>query len=166
MSKMKDKVRSSCDNKIHVFSTYFLIRDNRLLEISDFNLEDNFSDCYYVRKLGSNIHPEIYVDIKSNNKWIEKDKYIGDYNDFMEFIYKNNNALICIRGFSRALMFRFIRLFNELMDCEIKVVRFNRNINEKHYDSCRLEKEDRMNRIQERVDANNIKIKSKIIKKK
>lgn len=161
---MKDKVRSSCDNKIHVFSTYFLIRDNRLLEISDFNLEDSFSDCYYVKKLGSNIYPKIYVDVKRDNRWVEKEKYIGDYNDFIDFIYNNNNSLICIRGFSRALMFRFVRLFNELTDCEIKVVRFNRNINEKSYESCMLEKEDRINRIQTRVDNNKIKCK-KINKK-
>ena len=71
------------------FSTYFIIKDNIVLSTINFNFDEKLNNCFYVRKLGSNIHPKFYLDIKENNKWIIKNKYIGDYISFMNFVMEN-----------------------------------------------------------------------------
>ena len=149
---MNDKVINTYDNKEYGFSTYFLIRDGRLLEISNFNFEEGLRDCFYVKKLGSNIYPKIFLDIKKDNKWTIKNYYIGDYKDFMEFVFINSNSFICIRGFSKAGISRFIRMLNEFYGIDIKIVRFNRKITEAQYERHLLEKEEKMLRIQERIE--------------
>lgn len=149
---MKDEVINTNDGKKYTFSTYFVINNLRLFSVDNFNFEENLSNCFYVKKLGSNIYPKIYVDIKVNNKWVIQDQIIGDYNAFMRFILQNRDSVICIRGFSRANMYRFVRIFNELSETNIKIVKFNKEITKAQYERHLLKKEEKMVKIKKRLE--------------
>ena len=78
------------------FSTYFIIKDYVVLSTKNFTFEEKLTDCYYVRKLGSNAHPKFYVDIKKDNNWIVRNSYIGGYISFMDFVLekcKQNSSI-------------------------------------------------------------------------
>ncbi len=107
-----------------IFSTYFIINNNFLFSTENFNIEKNFENCFYVKKMGSNVHPKIYFDEKKNNKWIRNNKFIGDYYSLMDFIDNNKSSIICIRGFSRAVMGRFISVLNKLKGTNIRPIKF------------------------------------------
>ena len=101
------------------FSTYFIIKDYVVLSTKNFTFEEKLTDCYYVRKLGSNAHPKFYVDIKKDNNWIVRNSYIGDYISFMDFVLEHKNSFICIRGFSKAYIGHFISNINKLVECNL-----------------------------------------------
>lgn len=128
------------------FSTYFIIKDYIVLSTKNFNYEEKLTDCYYVRKLGSNTHPKYYVDIKKDNNWVARNSYIGDNTSFVDFILEHKNSFICIRGFSKAYMGHFINHINTIVKCNLS----NKNryviIDEKFLKNKykTLEKEDRL----------------------
>mgnify|MGYP003304073925 CR=1 FL=1 len=64
---MKEKVLNTFDGKQYTFSTYFIINSSKLFSTDNFHFEYNLKNCYYVKKLGSNIHPKIYLDTKADN---------------------------------------------------------------------------------------------------
>lgn len=113
------------DNKKYNFSNYFVIKDEQLFSTKNFNFEDNLQNCFYIKKLGSNTHPKIYLDIKQSGSWIVLDKYIGDYKDAVELISNYRNQFICIRGFSRASICQLIRMCNELKETNIMPIKHN-----------------------------------------
>ncbi len=150
---MKEKVLNTYDGKEYIFSTYFIINNSRLFSTNNFNFEDNLKNCFYIKKFGSNIHPKIYLDIKENNKWISKNKFIGDYNSLMNFIYENQNAFICIRGFSRASIGQFIRILNETKGISIRPVKFKNKLVEAQYERHILKKEQRIESLKEKLET-------------
>lgn len=149
---MKEKVLNACDGKQYTFSTYFIINSGILFSTDNFNFEDNLKNCYYVKKFGSNTHPKIYLDTKIDNEWISKNQFIGDYYSFIDFIAKNENSFICIRGFSRAGIGQIVRMVNELKGTNIKPVKFKNKIAEAQYERHLLKKEERIEELKERIE--------------
>ena len=112
INSMNEAIRDN-KGKTGYFSTYFIIYNDKFFSTNNFYFESNLKSCFYIKKLGSNVHPIILVDIKDNGKWIAKNKLIGDYYNFMDFIYEHLDCYICIRGFSHASMAEFIRFINK-----------------------------------------------------
>ena len=121
---MTKKIFNNFDGKKYQFTTYFIIKDSKLFSTMNFNFEDNLQNCFYIKRLGSMSNPKIYLDIKKDNEWISKNQFIGDYVSLMNFVAKNGNSFICIRGFSRSSISQFIRMVNELCGTNIKHVKF------------------------------------------
>jgi len=149
---MKEKVLNLYDGKHYKFSTYFIINSCKLFNTDNFNFEKNLKNCFYVKKLGSNSRPKIYLDIKQNNKWVIKNQFIGDYKAFIEFISQNKNSFICIRGFSRANMHHLIQMVNELKGTNIKVVRFKNKIEGIQYERHLATKEQRIEELNAKLE--------------
>lgn len=149
---MKDKVINTFDGKKYTFSTYFIINNGKLFSTTNFNFEDNLKNCFYIKKFGSNIHPKIYLDTKINNKWINKNQLIGDYNSLTEFIAKNQNNFICIRGFSYASIGQLIRMINESKGTNIRPVKFKSKISETQYERHLLTKEQRIENLDQKLE--------------
>ena len=78
---------------------------------------------------------------------INKNILIGDYNSLIDFIAENENALICIRGFSRASIGQLIRVINELKGTNIKPVKFKNKIAEAKYERHLATKEQRIDEL-------------------
>ena len=112
------------NGKKGIFSTYYVMNDNFLFSTKDFNIEDNFEECFYIIKLGSNVHPRIYYSEKKNNEWVKNKEFIGDFYSLMDFIVDNKSSIFCIRGFSRAVMGRFMLILNNLKGTNIQPIRF------------------------------------------
>ena len=121
---MKEEIITKHDGKKHTFSNYFVISGEKLFSINNFNFEDNLENCFYIKKLGSNTKPIIYLDTKVDGKWINQNQIIGNCDKLMDFIVANKNSYICIRWFSRAVIGQFIRMINELRETNIKQVEF------------------------------------------
>lgn len=134
---MNDIIKNS-NGKIGSFSTYFVIDNGIIFSTNDFNFESKLENCFYIKKLGSNIHPKIYISIKKNNNWIKKNIYIGNYDNLNEFIYNNFDSCFCIRGFSFSIMYQFIRLFNSNNDKIINyLTKSNINISYNSYNKIK-----------------------------
>ena len=139
--------------KKHTFSNYFVISGEKLFSINNFNFEDNLENCFYIKKLGSNHKPIIYLDTKVDGKWINRDQIIGNYDRLMDFIVANKNSYICIRGFSRAVIGQFIRMINELGGTNIKPVEFGNKLQEIKYERHLLTKEQRVQELTPKFDT-------------
>lgn len=147
---MKEKVLNTCDGKKYTFQTYFIINNNKLFSTNNFNFEDNFKNCFYIKKFGSNTNPKIYLDTKINNKWVNKNQLLGDYYSLIDFISKNNTAFICIRGFSKASICQIVRMANELKGTNIKSVKFKNRILEVKYERNLAKKEQQLEELKEK----------------
>lgn len=121
---MKEEIITKHDGKKHIFSNYFVISGKKLFSINNFDFGDNLENCFYIKNLGSNTKPIIYLDTKFDGNWINQNQIIGNYDKLMDFIVANKNSYICIRGFSRAVIGQFIRMINELRGTNIKPVEF------------------------------------------
>lgn len=150
---MKEKVLNTYDGKEYIFSTFFIINNGKLFSTNNFNFEDNLINCFYIKKFGSNVHPIIYLDTKVDNKWVNKNQVIGDYNALMDFVVANENSYICIRGFSRANIGHFIRMINELKGTNIKPVKFKSKLSEAQYERHILTKEQRIEDLNQKLDT-------------
>ena len=84
------KEKNDYDNKEYKFSKFYIINNNRLFVTSNFDFVDNLKKCYFIKKLGSNVYPKIYLEVKKEDKKIMN--FIGDYQSLMDFIveYQNN----------------------------------------------------------------------------
>ena len=121
---MMERIINNFDEKKYQFTTYFIIKDSKLFATTNLNFEDNLQNCFYIKRLGSMSNPKIYLDIKKDNEWISKNQFIGNYVSLMNFVTKNENSFICIRGFSRSSISQFIRMVNKLCGTNIKYVKF------------------------------------------
>ena len=110
---MKGKELNTYDGKEYMLKTYFIINNRKLFSADNFNFEDNLKNCFYIKKLGSNVHPTIYLDTKIDNKWVNKNQAIENYNELMDFVIANENSYICVRGFSRANIRHFIKIIGD-----------------------------------------------------
>ena len=149
---MKEKVINTSDGRQYTFSTYFIINGGKLFSTDNFNFEDNLKNCFYVKKFGSNIHPKIYLDTKVDNEWIKQNQIIGDYYSFIDFIAQNENAFICIRGFSRAGISQIVRMVNELKGTNIKPAKFKNKMAEVQYERHLTTKEQRIKELNEKLE--------------
>ena len=61
---MKEEIITKLDGKKHIFSNYFVISGKKLFSINNFDFGDNLENCFYIKKLGSNTKPIIYLDTK------------------------------------------------------------------------------------------------------
>ena len=93
---MNDKVCNMITGEVGTFSTYFVVGRGKMFETRNFYYEDKLKNCFYVKKYGSNINPVIYVDTKVNNKWISKNRVIGGYKEFVNFVINNLDSYICL----------------------------------------------------------------------
>lgn len=151
---MKEKILNKSDGKEYIFSTYFVINNGKLFSISDFNFDENLKNCFYIKKFGSNIHPVIYLDTKVDNKWVNKDQVIGDYNGLIDFIVANENSYICMRGFSRAVISQIVRMTNELKGTDIKPVKFKNKLAEARYEEYLSTKEQMIEDFNKKLNDN------------
>ena len=65
----------------------------------------------------------------------------------MDFIVKNKNSFICIRGFSRTSIEQFIKMINEIKGINIKPIKFSNEIFRAKYERHILTKEDRIKKL-------------------
>ena len=149
---MKDKVLNTYNGKEYTFSTYFVINNGKLFSTTNFNFDENLKNCFYIKKFGSNTHPVIYLDTKVDNKWINKNQVIGDYNQLMDFLVANENSYICMRGFSRAVISQIVRMTNELKGTDIKPVKFKSKLAEARYEKYLLTKEQMIEELNEKLE--------------
>ena len=140
------------NGKKGVFSTYYIINNNFISSTKNFNIENNFEDCFYVKKIGSNVHPRIYFSEKKNNEWIRNNVFIGDYYSFMDFIANNKSSIICIRGFSKAVMGKFISIINNLKGTNIQPITFANDVERAKYLRHLITKKDRIETLHQRLE--------------
>ncbi len=152
---MKENLISFFDGTKHLFSTYFIIKGNALFSTKNFKFKENLPNCYYIKKLGSTFNPKIYFDKKENNKWTNKNQFLGDYNSLVNFVFENKNSFICISGFDRASICKFIRMINELKGTNIRPIKFSNEISKVKYERHILAKEDRMRKLHEKLEKTN-----------
>ncbi|MCI5702092.1 MAG: hypothetical protein MR266_04935 [Erysipelotrichaceae bacterium] len=153
---MKEKV----DGKQNIFSTYFVINNGVLFETDNFNFDDNLTDCFHIKKFGF-IHPVICIDTKADNKWINKNQIISDYNTLMDFIVANKNSYICIRGFSYTYIEFFIKMINELKETNIKFIKFKTKVSKIQYERHIFSKEQRINDLKQKLATTDENLSSK-----
>lgn len=134
-------------------NTYFIINNDKLFSTNNSNFEENLKNCFYIKKIGLNTQPVIYLDTKVNNTWASKNQVIGDYNILMDFIIANTNSYICISGFSPASIIQFIKMINELEGTNIKIVKFKSKIAEAQYERHLLRKEQRIEDLNQKLNA-------------
>lgn len=151
---MKEKELNTYDSKEYMLKTYFIINNRKLFSTDNFNFEDNLKNCFYIKKLGGNVHPTIYLDTKIDNKWVNKNQVIENYNALMDFVIANENSYICVRGFSRANIRHFIKMINELKGVNIKPVKFKSKLSEAQYERHLLTKEQRIYDLNQKLDVN------------
>lgn len=151
---MKEKELNTYDGKEYMLKTYFIINNRKLFSTDNFNFEDNLKNCFYIKKLGSNVRPTIYLDTKIDNKWVNKNQVIENYNALMDFVIANENSYICVRGFSRANIRHFIKMINELKGVNIKPVKFKSKLSEAQYERHLLTKEQRIYDLNQKLDVN------------
>ena len=144
-------MREKYNEKIYRFARFYIIKNKYLFSSSNLNLDDNLKNCYCIKKTGSEIHPEIYVDIKKDNKIIKK-IYIGNYQALMNFIADNQNDFIFIKGFSRASMYYFLKMLNNKKQLNIKPVKFNNKIADVHYQRHIETKEQRIQELNVKLE--------------
>ena len=65
----------------------------------------------------------------------------------MDFIVKNKNSFICIRGFSSVSISQFIRMVNEIKGINIKPIKISNEILRAKYKRHILTKEDRIKKL-------------------
>ena len=150
---MKDKVLNKSDGKKNTFARFYIIKNDYLFSISNPNFDHKLKNCYCIKKLGSCVNPKIYLDIKKDNKFITKNKFIGDYQALMDFIVENQNHLIFIKGFSRASMAEFLIMLNIKKQVNIKPVKFKNKIVESKYERHLLTKEQRLEELNKKIDS-------------
>ncbi len=134
------------------FSTYYILNNNFLSSTKNFNIENNFEDCFYIKKLGSNVHPRIFVSEKKNNEWIKNDVFIGDYYSLMNFIATNNSSIICLRGFSRAVMGEFMSSLNKYKHMNIKPIRFANDVERAKYERHLAKKKEKIDKLHQELE--------------
>lgn len=149
---MKEKAFNIIDGKKYTFAKFFVINNNKLFSTSNPNFDDNLKNCYCIKKLGSNVHPQIYLDIKKDNEIIAKNQFIGGYQSLMDFIVKNQSKFICIRGFSRASMGELLTMINEKKQVNIKPVKFKNKVAEAQYERHLAKKEQRIEELKEKLE--------------
>ena len=118
---MNDKVYNSITGEVSTFSTYFVVGRGKMFETRNFYYEDKLKNCFYVKKYGSNIAPVIYIDTKVNNKWISKNRVIGGYREFVDFVINNLDSYICLRGFSRVDYSHLVMILLELEEPTVRL---------------------------------------------
>lgn len=149
---MKEKILNTYDGKKYIFSRFYIINNDYLFITSKSNFDHNIKNCFSIKKLGSNVHPRIYLDIKKDNKIIIKNKFIGDYQALMNFIVQNQNHFIFIKGFSRASMAEFLAMLNIKKQVNIKPVKFKNKIAEAQYERHLLNKEKRIEDLNKKIE--------------
>ncbi|MBQ2946635.1 MAG: hypothetical protein IJE04_02130 [Bacilli bacterium] len=149
---MKEKLFNTSDGIKYKFSRFYIIKNNYLFSTSNANLGHNLKTCCCIKKLGSNVRPKIYLDIKKDNKIIMKNKLIGDYQALMDFIVEHQNDFIFIKGFSRASMAEFIAMLNIKKQMNIKPVKFKNKILEAQYERHLLTKEQRIEELNKKLE--------------
>ena len=107
-------------------NTYFILDNEKLLSINNIEFIKNIKNCYYIKKYGSNMHPEIYLDIKKDNEWIKNNEYIKDYHSLINLITENNNEFIILNGFSRVGISRIVRTIDQQKGTNTKLIRIRK----------------------------------------
>lgn len=149
---MKAKDLNNCDGKKYIFSRFYIIKNDYIFSTSNQNFDCNLKNCYCIKKLGSDVNPKIYLDIKKDNKIINKNKFIGNYQSLMDFIAKNRNSFIFIKGFSIAGIAEFLKMINEKKQLNIKPVKFKNKVAEAQYERHLAKKEQRIEELKERLE--------------
>lgn len=144
------KEKNDYDNKKYKFSKFYIINNNRLFVTSNFDFVDNLKKCYFIKKLGSNVYPKIYLEVKKEDKKIMN--FIGDYQSLMDFIVEYQNNLICITGFSKAGMGQFLRMLRNIKGIDIKPIKLNNNLLIGRYERHLIKKEQKLEELNERLE--------------
>lgn len=79
---------------------------------------------------------------------------IGDYYDFARFVAENHNSYICVRGFSRANIGKFITMTNKLMSTNIQPIRFESSSSLAKHEVHLFIKQRKLKALREKIDTN------------
>ena len=143
------------EKKKYRFSRYYVIQNDYLFTTSNSNFDDLLKNCYIIKIKGSSVEPKIYLDIKKDNNILVKNQYIGNCKSLMNFVEKNRNHFIVIKGFNRASMSEFLKLINNEKHLNIKPVKFKSKLAEAKYERHLLTKEQRLEELSDKIDSTN-----------
>ena len=145
---MKERVARQ-NSKRH---TYYIISNGFLSLVYNFDIDRKFKDCIYVIKLGSNVNPKIFYSEKKDNVWVKKRKFIGDYFSLMDFVCENESKIICVRGFSRAVMGGFMSILNKSKGMNIRPIKYANDVERANYFRHSITEKDNIKKLQRKLE--------------
>lgn len=134
---------------------YFILNNGALFSTDNCGIENNLEDCIYIEKTGTSNSPEIYISEKKDNKLVRMGEYIDDYESLMNFIANNKLSIMCIRGFNRITMSKFISDFNKTKDTSIAQIKFSNDVEQAKYERHLVTKKGRMKRVHQKLESVN-----------
>lgn len=134
---------------------YFILNNGALFSTDNRGIENNLEDCIYIEKTGTSNSPEIYISEKKDNKLVRMGEYIDDYESLMDFIANNKLSIMCIRGFDRITMSKFVSDFNKTKDTSIVLIKFSNVVEQAKYERHLVTKKDRMRRAHQKLESIN-----------
>ena len=72
----------------------------------------------------------------------------------MDFIANNKSSIICIRGFSKAVMEKFMLALNKLKNMNIRPINFVSDIERVQYEKHLITKKERMEKLHQKLEKN------------
>ena len=138
--KAKSKYYNETYSSVKIGGKKINIKPIVSLDLPEENLkyeELSYIDNEYASKIYEAIRPleehndyddlkyvlEIYLDIKENNFWTNRNEIVNDYYTLISFIHENINRVICIKGFSKHSIYHFIKLMNELKGTNVNLIK-------------------------------------------
>lgn len=128
---------------------YYFILNNDILFSTCSNIKNNLEDCFYVKK---STNSKIYISEKKDNSWIRKDEYIDDYDLLMNFIIDNKVNVVCIDGFDKVAISKFISDFNIIKDTNITLIKFKNDLEQAKYERHLITKKNRMKKLRQKLE--------------
>lgn len=123
---------------------HYFILNNGILFSTYSNIKNNLEDCFYVKK---STNSKIYISEKKDNSWIRKDEYIDDYDLLMNFIIDNKANVVCIDGFDKLAISKFISDFSIIKDTNITLIKFKNDLEQAKYERHLMTKKNRMEKL-------------------
>lgn len=128
--------------------------DGVLFSTDNYSIENNLEDCFCVENMRTCTNPKIYVTEKKNGEWV-RTIYIDDYESLMDFIANNKLSIMCIRGFDRITMSKFVSDFNKTKDTSIVPIKFSNDVEQAKYERHLVTKKGRMKMVHQKLESVN-----------
>ena len=128
--------------------------DGVLFSTDNYSIENKLEDCFCVENMGTCTNPKIYVTEKKNGELV-RTIYIDSYESLMDFIANNRLSIMCIRGFDRITMSKFVSDFNKTKDTSIAQIKFSNDVEQAKYERHLVTKKGRMKRVHQKLEGVN-----------
>lgn len=128
--------------------------DGVLFSTDNYSIENKLEDCFCVENMRTCTNPKIYVTEKKNGEWV-RTIYIDGYESLMDFIANNKLSIMCIRGFDRITMSKFVSDFNKTKDTSIAQIKFSNDVEQAKYERHLVTKKGRMKRVHQKLESVN-----------